>query len=110
VSNAGQLAGDEVVQLYAIDEVASIVRPQKTLVGFKRLTLAPGESKTVEFQFRLDQLAFPLEGKWLLEAGEFTFEIGKDANTPIFTHTHNQAVTLEINHAKRGFFALAKLI
>jgi beta-glucosidase len=111
VTNIGSVTGDEVVELYGRDEVASVVRPQKLLIGFKRISLNPGESKAVVFTFRLDQLAFPdNEKQWLVEKGEFTFEIAKDANTPIHTFTYEQPKTLIIDHRKRGFFAEANII
>ncbi|MDR2655197.1 MAG: glycoside hydrolase family 3 C-terminal domain-containing protein [Oscillospiraceae bacterium] len=106
VTNTGGVLGDEVIQIYGIDKVASVVRPQKLLVGFKRITLEKGESKTVTFTFRLDQLAFPdKENKWVVEKGEFVFEIAKDADTPLYTYAYEQPETLIIDHTKRGFFA-----
>ena len=50
VTNTGAVDGDEVVQLYAHDELASVVRPMKELVAFQRITLAPGESRDVELE------------------------------------------------------------
>lgn len=58
VTNTGELAGDEVVQLYVCDEYASIPRPVKELKGFCRLHLQPGESKHVTFHLPVDLLAF----------------------------------------------------
>jgi hypothetical protein len=49
VRNTGPRAGDEVVQLYVHDQVASVTRPIKELKGFERVTLAPGETRTVSF-------------------------------------------------------------
>ncbi|MCR4922310.1 MAG: glycoside hydrolase family 3 C-terminal domain-containing protein [Bacteroidaceae bacterium] len=48
VTNTGQMAGDEVVQLYVHDELASVARPMRELAAFKRVTLEPGETKRVE--------------------------------------------------------------
>jgi len=48
VKNAGDRPGDEVVQLYICDLVSSVVTPLKQLKGFQRVTLQPGESRTVE--------------------------------------------------------------
>jgi len=48
VTNAGKVRGDEVVQLYIRDEVSSVTRPVKELRGFRRISLKPGETKTVE--------------------------------------------------------------
>jgi beta-glucosidase len=58
VTNSGSRAGDEVVQLYIRDEVASITRPVKELRGFSRIALAPGHTRTVSFQLTADDLAF----------------------------------------------------
>ncbi len=49
MTNSGPRAGDEVVQLYVHDQVASVTRPVKELKGFRRITLAPGETRTVRF-------------------------------------------------------------
>src|SRR5262249_517383 len=51
-------AGDEVVQLYVHDAVASVTRPVKELKGFKRITLDAGETKTVTFELSVQQLGF----------------------------------------------------
>ncbi len=51
VKNTGGMAGDEVVQLYIRDEVSSVIRFEKELRGFERISLVPGETKTVRFHF-----------------------------------------------------------
>jgi beta-glucosidase len=58
VTNTGRTAGDEVVQLYLRDEVASIARPVRELRGFRRVHLAPGERRTVRFTLDVRDLAF----------------------------------------------------
>jgi beta-glucosidase len=58
VTNAGRVAGDEVVQLYVKDEVASVTRPVKELRGFQRLRLEPGERRSVTFALGEQDLAF----------------------------------------------------
>jgi beta-glucosidase len=58
VTNAGPRGGDEVVQLYVRDEVASLTRPVKELRGFERVTLAPGQTTTVRFTLGPDDLSF----------------------------------------------------
>ena len=58
VTNTGQMVGDEVVQLYIQDLFASVTRPVQDLKGFKRLHLAPGETKTVTFTLAANQLGF----------------------------------------------------
>ncbi len=58
VTNAGDRSGDEVVQLYLHDGVASVTRPVKELKGFKRIALGAGERKTVSFELPVSQLRF----------------------------------------------------
>ncbi|MBY0490862.1 MAG: glycoside hydrolase family 3 C-terminal domain-containing protein [Gemmatimonadaceae bacterium] len=58
VTNTGRLAGDEVVQLYLHDVLASVARPVQELMGFARLSLAPGATQRVSFDVRRDQLRF----------------------------------------------------
>ena len=59
VMNTGTRAGDEVVQLYIRDPVATFTRPVKELKGFHRITLAPGAQQTVSFTLRAADLAYP---------------------------------------------------
>jgi beta-glucosidase len=80
VSNSGTLAGEEVVQLYLSDPVASISRPVKELKGFQKIMLQPGESKKVEFVIDTEDLKFfnsNLEYDW--EPGGFTVHIGTNS-------------------------------
>lgn len=58
VANTGKRAGDEVVQLYIRDRVASVTQPVKLLKGFERITLQPGETRTVTFVLTPDKLSF----------------------------------------------------
>ena len=58
VTNTGKRAGEEIVQLYIRDLAASVTRPVKELKGFKRVSLDPGESRTVEFILKASDLAF----------------------------------------------------
>jgi len=80
VKNTGKVAGDEVVQLYLHDVVSSVTRPIKELKGFRRVTLAPGESKTI--QFTLDREAFALwnqDMKRVVEPGAFEVMVGPNS-------------------------------
>jgi beta-glucosidase len=77
VSNTGKYAGEEVVQLYLRDPVASISRPVKELKGFQKIMLKPGESKEVSFKITTDDLKFynhDLKYDW--EPGDFEVMIG----------------------------------
>jgi beta-glucosidase len=108
VKNTGKVTGDEVVMLFGQNEFASKVRPQKELIGFKRVTLKPGEEKRVSLTFRLDQLSFPIENeKWVLEKGKFNFAFCKNADEPLFSLEYNMEQDLVIDHTRRGFYAQA---
>ncbi|MFV0270049.1 MAG: glycoside hydrolase family 3 C-terminal domain-containing protein, partial [Draconibacterium sp.] len=77
VSNTGNIDGEEVVQLYLKDLVASTPRPQSQLEAFQRISLKAGESKTVEFE--LDPRQFSIigkEDKRVIEPGDFTLFVG----------------------------------
>lgn len=77
VTNTGEMAGDEIVQLYVEDLCSSIVTPDKQLKGFQRVSLEPGESKNVELSLDFD--SFKLLDKhyqWVVEPGEFRIMIG----------------------------------
>jgi beta-glucosidase len=70
VQNTGSRAGDEVVQLYIHDPVASISQPVRRLRGFERVTLQPGQSKTVSFSLGADDVGFYDEsGHFVVEPG-----------------------------------------
>ncbi|WP_309386281.1 glycoside hydrolase family 3 N-terminal domain-containing protein [Cerasicoccus frondis] len=77
VSNKGSRQGDEIVQCYIRDLVSSTTRPIKELKGFKRISLAAGESAIVEFSLGFDELSFVgAENKRVVEPGEFQVWIG----------------------------------
>jgi beta-glucosidase len=77
VTNSGTRAGDEVVQLYVRDDVASVTRPVKMLRGFERITLRAGERRTVSFTLRANDLAFyDLRMRRVVEPGSFTVYVG----------------------------------
>jgi len=77
VTNAGRRAGDEVVQLYLHDRVASVTRPVKELRGFSRVRLKAGESKRVEFKLGPADLGFyDRDMKRVVEPGKFDVMVG----------------------------------
>lgn len=78
VTNSGKVAGKEVVQLYIGDEESSLERPVKELKGFRKISLEPGETKTVTFEIEPDMLKFFDDSKheWVLEPGRFTAYVG----------------------------------
>ena len=77
VKNTGSRAGDEVVQLYIRDVLASVVRPVMELEGFQRVSLAPGASTTVTFTIGPEQLRMlDRDLKWIVEPGAFRMMVG----------------------------------
>ncbi len=77
VTNSGDISGDEVVQLYIRDEVSSITRPVKELRGFRRITLNPGRTQTVEFTLGPDELSFlNRDMRRVVEPGTFKIMVG----------------------------------
>lgn len=77
ITNTGKVAGDEVVQLYLHDEIASVARPVTELKGFQRIHLNPGESKVVRFTITPEMLSmFDLNLKKVVEPGDFRIMIG----------------------------------
>ena len=86
VTNTGKVQGDEVVQLYIRDEVSSVTRPVKELRGFRRVTLAPGETKTVEFSLGFSELAFlNRDMHRVVEPGSFKIMVGGNSRELIET-------------------------
>ena len=77
VRNTGKVAGEEVVQLYVQDKVASITRPVKELKGFRKLHLEPGESRTVAFPITDECLGFyDNDMRYVVEPGDFLLMVG----------------------------------
>jgi beta-glucosidase len=80
VANTGAREGEEVVQLYVSDLVASVARPERSLAGFARVKLEPGESAKVAFRVHPSRLAFYDEKmRFVVEPGEFRFSVGSSA-------------------------------
>ncbi len=78
VTNTGEMAGKEIIQVYVHDHKASLVRPQKELKGFTKVELQPGETKTVtiSLDFRAFAYYHPAYQQWITEDGEFDVLIG----------------------------------
>ena len=80
VKNTGKVAGEEVVQMYIRDLVGSITRPVKELKGFEKISLQPGESKTVEFVIDNEMLSFYNDDLVFgSEPGEFSVMVGTNS-------------------------------
>jgi beta-glucosidase len=77
VENTGTRAADEIVQLYVRDVVGSVTRPLKELKGFERITLGPGEARTVRFELPARELGFiRLDMRRAVEPGDFHLWVG----------------------------------
>lgn len=110
VENTGDVAGDEVVQLYFTDQTASMVRPTMELAGFKRIFLNPGEKKEVTFQMQVSQMAFlDRDNHWVVEKGAVTFSLG--ASCVDIRETLQAEVTESalVDERTRGFYAQTKV-
>jgi len=84
VTNTGSRTGDEVVQLYIHDPVASISQPVRRLRGFDRVTLTPGQSRTVTFTLdRSDFGFYDNRGRFVVEPGEIDVYVGDSSNAQL---------------------------
>lgn len=84
VENTGDRAGQTTAQLYIKDHVGSRVRPVRSLQGFQKIALAPGEKQELTFQLPVQQLSFyTAENKVAVEPGQFTLYIGEDAGASL---------------------------
>lgn len=80
LTNSGPYAGEEVVQLYLRDKVASLVRPVKELRDFRKIALNPGETRTLDFVIDREKLSFYNRAlEWVAEPGEFDVMIGSSS-------------------------------
>ena len=85
VKNTGNLAGDEVVQLYVTDVECRVPTPIRSLKGFQRIHLKPGEQKTLTFKLTPADLSFYDEEQgWLVEPGEFEIMVGGSSKSGIW--------------------------
>jgi beta-glucosidase len=81
VTNSGQSAGAEVIQVYVKDDVSSLERPAKELKAFEKLHLDSGASQTVTVELAKDAFSFydPAQASWVLEPGDFTILVGSSS-------------------------------
>ena len=85
VKNIGPYDGDEVVQLYVRDEVASVAPASKLLKSFQRIHINKGETQQVTFVLtERDLSVYSAEKGWHIEPGEFTIMIGGSSNHTIY--------------------------
>lgn len=80
IKNAGKYEGDEVIQVYVKDVEASTPRPIKELKAFSRISLKPGQTKTITFRIKAEQLQIiNAQGKKVIEPGVFELSIGSSS-------------------------------
>jgi len=87
ITNTGKVAGKEAVQLYISDKESSVIRPVKELKDFAKVSLKPGETKTVSFQLSKRSFAYynTAINDWHVETGEFDIMIGKSSRDIVLT-------------------------
>ncbi len=87
VTNTGKVAGKEAVQLYISDKESSVIRPVKELKDFAKVSLEPGETKTVSFRLSKRSFAYynTAINDWHVETGEFDIMIGKSSRNIVLT-------------------------
>ncbi len=86
MTNTGSVAGAEVAQLYVSDPSAKVVRPERELKGFEKVSLAPGETRRITLN--LDARAFSYwdetAHKWTIDPGKFVIRVGDSSeSTPL---------------------------
>ncbi len=88
VQNTGSLAGDDVVQLYIHQQSGSASRPVRQLKGFEKVSLAPGQRKTVHFMLGKDEMTYwsPSEKTWVLEPAVFDVWVGEDSTASLHSN------------------------
>ena len=99
VKNTGNCAGSEVAQLYIRDNVASVIRPVRELRGYDKITLQPGETKTVTFTVGPEELAYFINEKQrAVEPGEFTVWVAPNSasGVPVSFNVVESAVTASV--------------
>lgn len=108
VENISKRKGEEVVQLYVTDELASMLRPGQELAGFYRVKLNPGEKKRLHFRMRADQFSFiNREMKWITEEGKMTVKVGSSSHDIHLTGSFQIVNTAFVDCKTRGFYANA---
>ncbi len=100
VSNSGDTAGKEVVQLYVTDLAASVRRPEKELRGFHKVGLEPGEKRTVRFELSERDFAHysTRHGRWIAESGDFRILVGASSRDIRLQQTVTLQSTQKVNY------------
>jgi beta-glucosidase len=98
VRNTGDRAGDEVVQLYLRDSVASVAEPVKSLKGFRRVSLKPGETRTLTFRLGPEALSlYDRQMRRVVEPGRFLVYVGGSSSDVINTRFEVTGATLVLD-------------
>lgn len=106
ITNTGEAAGTEIVQLYLKDVYATMARPERELAGFARVTLAPGETKRVTFTCDPSQTAFVTRDMhWKIEKGMVQVMIGSASDTILWTGSLQVTEDRLIEGRSRRFYA-----
>ena len=81
ITNTGKVKGDEIAQLYVKEKVCSVPRPEKELKGLSRISLGPGETKTITMKLKWRDFAFwdVISNGWKVEPGDFDIIIGSSS-------------------------------
>jgi beta-glucosidase len=98
LANVGDRAGDEVIQLYARDQEATVARPILELRGFRRVSLAPGERRTVAFRLSAEQFAYVgADYRRVIEPGRITLSVGtSSADLPLTASLELDGATVDL--------------
>ena len=89
VKNIGEIAGDEIVQLYISDKYSSMTRPVKELKAYQRVSLKPGESKEIVFELNKSAFAYyDSEMNYVVEAGDFDILVGNSSRDEDLKNTN----------------------
>ena len=108
VTNTGDRAGTETVQLYASDVYASMSRPVIELAGFCRVDLDPGQTATVTFDLTVSQLAFlDAQMDWIVESGDIEVHVAASSADIRLSDRIHIGSTAHVDGRSRGFFAHA---
>lgn len=111
IKNTGEYDGEEVVQFYLRDKVASMVRPDRELAGFIRISLHRGEKKTVKFMMKATQASFlNTEMHWVIEEGDMDILVGASSQDIRLQGTFRITETKVIDQKTRGFYAKSKVM
>lgn len=81
ITNTGTFVGADIVQLYVKNQKARLIRPEKELKGFEKISVCPGETKTIRFNLNKRDFSYydPSKKKWVTETGEFEIWLGRSS-------------------------------